>query len=135
MRLISVVIGAKSGQERFKESTTLLNFGFSNFTNKQLVSKQDKLSTANILHSKNKEVDVFAKEDFYVIDKKGTNGQYQCNVVINENLAAPISKEMPIGKVIVTKNGKVIKEIDVVTNCDISKITYFESIKKVTKNW
>ena len=83
----------------------------------------------------NKNIDVFAKEDFFVVDKKGNNSEYQCNVTINEDIVAPISKNQCVGKVIITKNGKVITEIDIVTNIDINKITYFETIKKVVENW
>lgn len=135
MRLISVVVGAKTGQERFKQSSSLLNYGFANFANKQLVDKQAKVKTIQVVHSKDKNIDVFAKEDFFVVDKKGNNGQYQCDVVINENLSAPIEKQQCVGKIIITKNGKVVAEIDVVTNRDIDKISYFESIKKVAENW
>ena len=135
MRLISVVVGAKSGQERFKESSSLLNYGFANFTNKKLIDKQSKIATIEVLHSKDKNIDVFAKEDFFVVDKKGNNSEYQCDVTINEDIFAPISKNQCVGKVIITKNGKVITEIDIVTNIDINKITYFETVKKVVENW
>ena len=122
-------------QERFKESSSLLNYGFANFTNKKLIDKQSKIATIEVLHSKDKNIDVFAKEDFFVVDKKGNNSEYQCNVTINEDIVAPISKSQCVGKVIITKNGKVITEIDIVTNIDINKITYFETIKKVVENW
>ena len=135
MRLISVIVGAKTGQERFKESSSLLNYGFANFTNKKLIDKQSKIATIEVLHSKDKNIDVFAKEDFFVVDKMGNNSEYQCNVTINEDIVAPISKSQCVGKVIITKNGKVITEIDIVTNIDINKITYFETIKKVVENW
>ena len=135
MRLISVVIGASNGQERFKQSSMLLNYGFANFCNKQLVNKNSKLDTIEVTMAKQKNIDIFAKEDFFVVDKKGNNGNYSCDLKLNDQIIAPIAQNQSIGKLIITKNGKVIKEIDIVTNCDVNKITYFDNIKKFAENW
>ncbi|MBO7527687.1 MAG: D-alanyl-D-alanine carboxypeptidase, partial [Clostridia bacterium] len=43
LRLISVIIGAQTGKDRFKETTDLFNYGFANFENKQLVKSNDVL--------------------------------------------------------------------------------------------
>lgn len=135
MRLISVVIGAKTGQDRFKEVSSLFNYGFANFSNQLIVDKTIKLDTITITQSKIKTCDIFAKEDFYALCKKGEKNSYETNIVLNENLKAPISCDETIGKIIVTKNGKVIKEIDISTNQNIEKISYFDGIKKIASNW
>lgn len=135
MRLISVVIGATNGQERFKESSILLNYGFANFGIKQLVNKNSKLDTISVLMSKQKEIDVFASEDFYVVDKKGGDSNYKCDVILSKQITAPIDKNQSVGKLVITKNGKVIKELEIISICDVPKITYLDSIKKIAENW
>ena len=45
MRLIAVVLGAENGKLRFAETSKLLNFGFNNFENKLIVSKDEILSS------------------------------------------------------------------------------------------
>lgn len=135
MRLISVVIGATNGQQRFKESSILLNYGFANFEIKQLVNKNCKLDRIKVLMSKQKEIDVFANEDFYVVDKKGGDSSYKCDIMLTNQITAPIDKNQCIGKLVITKNGKVIKELEIITACDVQKITYLDGIKKIAENW
>ena len=105
MRLIAVVLGAKDTTIRFNETSKLLNYGFVNFENKNIVSSQQVLMEGNILKSKIKTIPVYAKEDFNVVYKKGENSKYEVSVEINNKLCAPLKA----GDVVVTKGAYQIK--------------------------
>ena len=135
MRLISVIIGAENSKTRFNESSLLLNYGFANFENKSLVSSTTPLLSVNIQKGKVDSCDVFALEDFSTIVRKGDEVTYETSFDLPDSIKAPLENGEKIGKVCVTKNGTVIKEIDLVVKEDIKHISYFDSAKKVIENW
>ncbi len=135
MRLIGVVLGAKTGTERFNETSKLLNYGFSNFENKQLVSTNEPISQIEVLKSKTKLIDGYAKEDYFAISQKGLESEYEISIEMNETAKAPIKAGDKIGSISIIKNGVLIKEIDVVSNKDIDAISYKDSIKEIVSRW
>ena len=88
LRLISVIIGAKTGNDRFKESTQLLNYGFANFENKVLVDKTKTITEIKTVRCKQEKAEVVAMEDYFAFDKKGNKSNYE----ISYNLPKSISK-------------------------------------------
>ncbi len=135
MRLVSVVIGAENNKERFNITTNLLNFGYANFENKKILSKEDKIDDILIKKAKQKVVSVEYEKDFYNLLKKGEHANFKTKVEINQNLSAPIKKGTIVGKVYVTKNGVVVGEVNIVTKSDVEKLSFGDSFKKITQNF
>lgn len=135
MRLIGVVLGAKSANERFNETSKLLNFGFANFENKQLVSCENPLTNAEILKSKTKEAPVYASENFFVVSRKGEKSNYEMSIELNDKIKAPLASNNVVGTLKISKDGVIIKEINLVVLQNINAITYGESIKEIISRW
>lgn len=135
MRLIGVVLGAKSANERFNETSKLLNFGFANFENKQLVSCENPLTNAEILKSKTKEAPVYASENFFVVSRKGEEANYEMSIELNDKIKAPLDSNNVVGTLKISKDGVIIKEINLVVLQNINAITYGESLKEIISRW
>ena len=135
MRLIGVVLGAKSANERFNETSKLLNFGFANFENKQLVSCENPLTNAEILKSKTKEAPVYASENFFVVSRKGEKSNYEMSIELNDKIKAPLASTNVVGTLKISKDGVIIKEINLVVLQNINAITYGESLKEIISRW
>ena len=135
MRLISVVIGAKTGQERFNESASLLNFGFANFENKNLLSKNVSLGKIGVKKSKITEIEYYPEKDYYALIKKGDKESYKTEIVMDEKITAPIKAGEQIGTILVIKNGEVKDKINIVLNDDLKALTYKESLDKIVSKW
>lgn len=135
MRLIGVVLGAKSANERFNETSKLLNFGFANFENKQLVSCENPLTNAEILKSKTKEAPVYASENFFVVSRKGEKSNYEMSIELNDKIKAPLASNNVVGTLKISKDGVIIKEINLVVLQNINAITYGESLKEIISRW
>ena len=134
MRLISVIIGAKTGKDRFKESTELLNYGFANYQNKQIVNKNNIICEIKTTRCKQKTTKVYALEDYYAFDKKGDKSNYN----IPYNLPDSIGKTKAgnkIGEAIITKDGNVIKIIPLIINENLDSMSYFDNFKSIIKSW
>lgn len=135
MRLISVVLGAKTGTERFNASSKLLNFGFTNYENQTVVRADEVLGEIVTLKSKTKTAHVYAAESFHVISKKGKKVQLESVLEFPEKISAPIQKNSKIGTIKILKNGIVEKEIELVLHEDIETIKFTESFKDVISKW
>lgn len=131
MRLIAVVMGTKNSNERFSQTVNLLDYGFSNFVNKKIVDKEIPVQKINIKKSKLNEVEIFAKDDFYAITSKDGESNLKITREINENLKAPLKNLDEVGKIIISKNGKIIKEIPLIIKIDVDEITFIDGLKKI----
>lgn len=135
MRLISVIVGAENSKIRFNESATLLNFGFKNFESQKLADVTKAVKTIPVLKGKQENVEVFASEDFSAVVRKGDQSNYQVDVEVQNNVKAPTKAGDVVGKLIVSKNGNLVKEISVVVKENVKHLSIFETAKKVIHKW
>ena len=135
MRLISVIIGAENSKTRFNESSLLLSYGFANFENKLLVDISAPLKKVKVNKGKLDEVDVYGEENFSVIVKKGDNATYETNMEIPDAVTAPLENGDVVGKVVITKEGSVIKEVNVIVKEGIKHSSYLDNFNKIVENW
>lgn len=135
MRLISVVVGAPNSKARFNESALLFNYGFSNFQSQKLVDDAIPFATLNVFKGKNKTVDVFAKESFCAVVKKGDKSGYETSVEIADRIDAPTKSGAEIGTVKVVKNGNLIKKIPIVVKEDVERLSFFETAQQIVNKW
>lgn len=134
-RLIAVVIGAKTGQERFTDVSNLFNYGFANFENKDILDCNiPVIKDYEILKSKNKVADIYASESYYGLCKKGDNSEYEISYEIGK-LKAPIKAGEKVGLLTISKGGNVVKEIDLIVKNNIEQLSYFDGIKYIAENW
>lgn len=135
MRLISVIVGAENSKTRFNESASLLNFGFKNFESQKLADVSKVIQNIPVLKGKIATIDVFASEDFSAVVKKGDVSNYQVDYEIEENIKAPTKAGDVVGKIIISKNGNLVKKISAVVREDVKPLSIFETAKKVIHKW
>ena len=135
MRLISVVVGAKDSKTRFNECSSLFNYGFANFENVDLVSTENYLAVLPVSKGRVKDTEVFAAEKYSALVKKGEDSDYEVTYNMPNFVKAPVKSGESVGKVLVSKSGVIVKEIDVVTNQDLKSMTYFDALKKIGEKW
>lgn len=136
MRLVSVVIGAKTAKDRFTITTNLLNYGFNNFENKKIVSKNEEVNEKlEIKGGINKYLNICFEKDFYALNKKGDKVEFQLKYEFNNNIKAPINCGDVVGKAYIIKEGAVVGEINIVSNETVNKITFKDGFKKIISNF
>lgn len=136
MRLISVVLGASASKERFADASAQFDWGFGNFESVKLVDSSADLGKEVILQKSSAEtVKINAGEDFWSLTKKGEKNQIEVNTELPEKLSAPLRAGTVVGKIVLTKEGAVQKEIDVVVTEDIPGRGYFGTVREVLKGW
>ena len=135
MRLIGVVVGAKDSKTRFNECSSLFNYGFANFENKSLVSTQQSLSSLPVSKGKIDKTQIFAAENYSAVVKKGEDSDYEVTYHMPTFVKAPAKAGQSVGKIIVSKGGVVVKEIDAVLAEELQAMSYFDTIKKIGECW
>ena len=134
MRLISVVIGAKTGKDRFKEVTDMFNYGFANYENKYLVKSNEVLKEIKTKMCKEEYAQIIAQEDFITFDKKGNKSSYDLIYDLKDRIGATKVGDK-VGELLITKDGNVIKILNLTVKNDVIKMGYKDNIKTIIENW
>lgn len=135
LRFIAVSLGAKDSKTRFANVTALLNYAFANYENKHVVNVKEKLIDLPVRLGKEKSVEIFAKEDYFALMKKGEKPSYEITFDLPEHLKAPLVSGSVVGKAIISKDGKVVKEIELVVSKDIENLTFKDAFKDIVSKW
>ena len=135
MRLISCIVGAENSKTRFNECSKLFNYGFANFENQTLINTNNVLSDLKVTQGKESSISVYAEENFTALVKKGDLSKWSYEVVLPENIKAPIQTGSVVGKILIMKNGEVVKEINLISKQNVEKISFGDSFKKVVECW
>jgi len=137
IRPVAVIIGGSDSATRFKESGDLMNYVFNNYENKLIVDKNQKIGTVRVKNAFEDNIDVYAKENYFDLVKKGDKRDAgpTVNVEFVKSAKAPINRDTALGKIIVTDEGAVIKEIDVVSKAAVEGMNYWDAVKKVTRSY
>ena len=131
LKPVAVIIGASDSTTRFAESGNLMSYVFDSFENKLIVSAAKPVGSVKVRGAEVEGIEVFAKNNFFDLTKKGEKGKPTVNVEFVESVRAPITKNDALGKIVVTDDGKVVAEIDVVAAADVPAMSYWGAVKKV----
>ena len=110
MRLIAVVTGAKSGDDRNNSAYALLNYGFRFFVQELLIEKGKTYAKAEVWKGAVDEIDLVASNDVIKTITKGISKDIESRIDIFEPVIAPVDTNKPIGKLTLTYNDTVIAE-------------------------
>lgn len=136
MRLVSVVISAPDSKTRFKEVSSMFNYGFANYVNKTIIDKNIPLDlSVTVENGKQDKISVSAETSFYIFSKKNEKRSVEINFNPINTVKAPISKGQIVGELLVFENGKQIAKVNVISNDEVLCKTYFDNLQDVSKNW
>lgn len=128
MRLISVIMGAPSVQERAVQSRELLNWGFSNFETVTLRPAAQPLATTPIWFGQTDTVSIGLAEGMSVTLPRGQATKVQTQFSVQPNLEAPIQQGQVIGKLIASLDGKTIAERPLVALQAVEQASFFSRL-------
>ena len=129
--LVAVTLGAETSPERFKDATSLLNFGFANYESVKLCSKNDNIATLTLDKADEQKINLVAKEDLSVLIKKGGNKDFTRKIKVNENPTIPIKKGTNLGYVEIYQGKTLVGKVDLVNTKDIQKASYLQMLQRV----
>ncbi len=125
MRLISVIFGTPSMNERASQTRTLLAWGFSNFETVNVQPANQVLAKAKVWFGKEDEVQIGLAENFNVTMPKGQADNIKTQLVIQPKLNATLAKGQVVGKLVASLDGKVIAEKPLVALKPVEEAGFF----------
>ncbi|RZG66020.1 D-alanyl-D-alanine carboxypeptidase PBP5/6 [Acinetobacter junii] len=125
MRLISVIFGTPSMNERASQTRTLLAWGFANFETANVQPSNQVLAKAKVWFGKEDEVQIGLAENFNVTMPKGQADKIKTQIVVQPKLNAPLAKGQVVGKLVASLDGKVIAEKPLVALKPVEEAGFF----------
>ena len=114
MRLISVVLGAKSANARANENQSLLNYGFRFFESHRLYEGKKPLNEARIWKGASKTIPLGLAEDLYATIPRRQYSDLKGVITVDKKITAPVKEGAKLGSVKVTLKDQVINEKDLI---------------------
>ena len=125
MRLISVIFGTPSMNERASQTRTLLAWGFANFETANVQPANQVLAKAKVWFGKEDDVQIGLAENFNVTMPKGQADKIKTQIVVQPKLNAPLAKGQVVGKLVASLDGKVIAEKPLVALKPVEEAGFF----------
>ena len=107
-RLISIVLGAKSPDQRTKASKSLLEYGFRFYETHKLFSSNQELTQARVFSGDKDYISLGVKDSSYITIPRRQIKNVKKKFIIDQNLTAPVSENEAIGYVAIELEGKTI---------------------------
>jgi D-alanyl-D-alanine carboxypeptidase (penicillin-binding protein 5/6) len=121
MRLIAVVTGSKTPDERTEAASALLNYGFRFFENKTIVDSSTIYAEAKVWKGKDDNISLVTNKNIQKTIPKGSSKNIKSNIEIFEPITAPIDTTQPIGKLTLTLDNNILVETSLFSNKPIEK--------------
>ncbi len=125
MRLISVLVGAKSENSRSQGSQSLLNFGFRFFESYPIFSAHKILEKQRVYMGNKKLVSLGVLQDFSITLPRGQYRGLETSLNIQTHLKAPMKKGQTVGMIIVKTGNQLITQQPLVVLEDIGQAGIF----------
>ena len=120
-RMIAVVMGCDKVKKRAPETQKLLEYGFKNFSTVEAVKKGASFGPLKVKRGKLDQVSLTASEDSRVTVPKGKENLVSAIPQLPAFVSAPIQKGQVLAKVLIQKEGKTIKEVNLFAQSDVLK--------------
>jgi D-alanyl-D-alanine carboxypeptidase (penicillin-binding protein 5/6) len=128
-RLIEVLAGMSSWNERVQESTRLMQWGFNAWQAKPLFKAGAKVGTAQVQMGSDSEVPLVAPRDLAVTVPAGlATGATQMTIRSQGPIAAPITKGQEIAQLVITTGDTPPQIVPLVAGEDVGKAGFFGRI-------
>ena len=135
LSLIAVIMRAPSTKERFSCARKLLDYGFSTFKYKKFAEKDVEVMNVPINKGVVSEVSVKYADTSGKIMNKKSEGNVEQEIIINDNVSAPIGAGQVLGKVEFKVDGEAVASVDLVAESEVGKLNIFTMGKRILKKW
>ena len=129
MELVAVVLAGESSDDRFSAAKKMLDYGFANYSFKEILGELAEQSVA-LKNGTQKTVVVSCTGKVSVLLPKNSKNEITRETVWNKNIKAPIKKDDVLGYVNVYSAGEQIGKLPITANEDVEELTLW-----VTMRW
>jgi len=124
-RLVMVISGLTSFNQRIDQSVSFMNWGFRAWRSKPLVAKGRKVQVAEVQLGDKREVGLVAPKDLAVTIPAGLGSDLKTKIVYQGPIKAPFKAGDHIADLVVTGPDMVPQKLPLVADSDVGKAGFF----------
>ena len=122
LELIAVVMGSATSADRFAACKGMLDYGFANFALYEPVVQEG--ASVPVTLGKSGAVGAIPKEEAQLLVEKGQVNSIITEVELIDTVTAPIAAGDPLGKLTIKCQDEILKEIPLVAESDVERLTW-----------
>lgn len=121
MKLIAVVMKGPTSQQRFDDAKTLLDYGFANYASANVSRKGEVVQSIEIPKSKQGKTELMIENDYNVLVNKADKDKVEKEILIDENITAPLEYLQKVGTINYKLNGEIIGQGNIVSGSKVEE--------------
>jgi D-alanyl-D-alanine carboxypeptidase (penicillin-binding protein 5/6) len=133
--LVAVVLGEPDSNTRFAESRKLLDHGFTNFQNTEILKKGEDVGVVTVEKGKTGTVRVVTKDSFTAMLSKEEQAKVKKEPLINSVVTAPIDSGAKVGEFVIKIDDKEVGRVDLVSTEAVEKASFILLIIRKIASW
>ena len=122
--LVAVVLGCKTGKERFSDAAALLDYGFANISVKELKLPDDMPLELKVDGGMEKTVKLNCDSSSKVVVDKSNNVEIKTSIDLPESVTAPIKENQKLGTLTYSIDGKTVKTCDITAADSVEEVSF-----------
>lgn len=135
LSLISVILRAPTTKDRFADAKTLLDYGFTNYKFAKTATKGETVTECSISKGNSKSLELVYEKDSGILVKKASSTDISQEIVLNENITAPIFEGDILGTVHFYLDNELLDSINLIAKNDVKKLSLFSMYGHIISNW
>ena len=125
MRLVSVVLGAKNGRARIRDSRALLNWGFRFFRTQKIHAGMTPLAKIPVWFAEVDQVPVGLAEDLVMTLPVAAYKELETTYHLEPEVEAPLAKGQAVGRITVRHENRILAQAPAVVLADVPQVGFF----------
>ncbi len=135
LALIAVVLGSKTGKERFTDAQKILDYGFAEYTMYTPEIPDDAVRTLDVSGGMDKTIRTQTAVDGRLLIKKGSESSITTQAIYDESIAAPVEIGDRVGVLQYLLDDEIIAEYPITSADRIEKINFWAVLKIIFENF
>lgn len=135
-RFIYIELGSPNSSARFDEAGKAFDFAYAGFSAKTIVTEGQKLAqNMQVAGGTSPYVDIYAAEGFSALVEKGKEGTLEKELVLLENVSAPLKDGDVVGYLKISLDGKEIGRVNAIVKQEVGVLDFPNSLKRIITWW
>lgn len=135
LSLIAVIMKAPTSAIRFSNASSLLDYGFSNYSYKSFGSQGEVVKSIAVTKGVSQEINVVYEISPSFLIKKGEESSITYELNLNYSVQAPITQGQQLGTIKYYLNGSELETVSLVAESSVEKIGLLNMTKSILNNW
>ena len=131
LSLIAVVLGSKTGKDRFSDAAKILDYGFANYEMYQPKVPDGAVTEIAVKNGMTDKIKTSANADKSFLIKKGDKEKISADIVLPNEIEAPVEKNAVVGKIIYKNSGHQIAECPITAAESAEQIDFWKIFKMI----